>query len=225
MFRFIFILTFLISLPITGFSQDEPQAYKFDEFGSVQESIWKEKLDKFSEMLISLPDSRLHIIVYAESGKSRTSIGELIQNYQNYLYKTKKVKWESFSFIRGGFRKSQTTELWVIPKNAKKPTPTPTEKFKAELYKEFTNPSDTELKEIIVKVQDILGDNDDIISYIITYGKSSEISNSENRIRNSIRRCGYSGQDCSFIFVNGGTSKNLKTEIWLVPRDAEFTID
>lgn len=210
------LISILLSSFVFAHAQDKPQAYKFAEFGDVQESVWKQYLDSFSEVLVSLPDAKLHIIVYAESGKSAITIEELVNQYNVYLEETKKVKWENFGVERGGFRNSQSVELWIVPKDSEMPKPTPIEKFKNEKLAEVGYVRDEEFKKLMDGLigKLIVGEIDSI--YIINYGSKAEVVERNKQIYNSIRfRC-YQATRLTIVDVeNFG---NLKTIIWNVPK-------
>lgn len=212
------LLIILLLLSSVAFAQtnDSLRAYKFDEFGKLQESEWKERLDRFSEMEVAFPDSTLHIIVYAQIGENRTSISELKRLYRGYLNKVKEVG--SVYIDLGGWRSSQTTELWVVPKYAHYPKPTPDEKFKAEIYSEFGEATDEEVKNEMVEYVMALVNSTNDTGYIINYGTPESVAKRERQIEKSTRMC----FDRSRItFVNVGDIGKLKTVFWLIPSGAE----
>lgn len=90
MFRVLFLILILMSSVAFAQTEDSLRAYKFDEFGKLQESEWKERLDRFSAMQISIPNSKLYIIVYPQIGTDQNSNNEIEKEYNAYLSKVKK---------------------------------------------------------------------------------------------------------------------------------------
>lgn len=195
-------------------AQDKPNAYKFAEFGDVQESVWKARLDRFSEMLISQPNAKLHIIVYAELGKSRHTIEKPINQYTDYLQNAKKLKLKNFGIKRGGFRNSQSAELWIVPKDGEMPNPTPVENFMAEKFLEFREISDEELKKHAEKFSNLVYETFSE-GVIMIYGSKSEFESIFKRLQDIFpRRYIYSGPRIIFTNID---SSNSKTVFWVVP--------
>lgn len=211
---------FLIFVLMSSFAfaqKQKPQAFKFDEFAELQESEWKQRLDRFAEMQKSMPNSDLAIIVYVKSGNLRSSIYGVKQQYKDYLSKTKKI---DFVIIEsGGFRKTQTTELWIVPEKADSPKATPDEEFKAEKIFEIGVVSDEELETKFDEFEDETRKNTSDIGYIITYGTKKEISEREKKLRDFVRLRRYDWSRIVFISKNDGG--NLRTEFWLVPHGAK----
>lgn len=193
-----------------------PQALKFDEFKDLQESELRQRLDRFAEMQISIPKSSLHVIVYAQIGTERTSIDILKSQISGYL-KTKLI--DSFSVNSGGFRTSQTTELWIVPDKADFPTAKPDEKFKPEKIAEFGKLNDSELEERLNEFFIKLYKEQTATGYIINYGRASDVSKRERKIRDTFRLRHY--DSFRIVIVNGGEEKELKTVLWIVPQGAE----
>lgn len=209
------IFLILAAMNLTIFAQ-KPQAYKFDEFQELPENEWKQRLDKLIEMQISMPRSKPEIIVYAQIGTDRTSISNLKKQYTDYLIE-KKV--ESAFVVSGGFRQSQTTEFWIVPKDAKFPSATPNEKFKPEKFAEFEV---LDQDAIIKKLKDFdtkMMEEPATIGYIINYGKASEVAEREKKLIESYRIHCFGGP--RLTFVNGGNTGELKTVFWIVPPGAE----
>lgn len=218
MLRVLFLILVLMSSIAFAQKQKQTQAFKFDEFTELQESDWKRRLDRFADMKISLPDSKLEIIVYAQIGTQRNSIHNLERQFKDYLSNVKKV---GYVYVKsGGFRKSQSTELWIVPENAKSPDTTPDEEFKAEKFAEIGVVSDEELKLKMDEFENEQNKNTSDTGYIITYGIQKEISERERKMRDSLRLRRYDSSRIVLLSHNDGG--NLRTVFWLVPYGAKL---
>lgn len=217
MFRVLFLIMILM-VPLAFAQTDEkPKAYKVGEFGNLAEKDWKPRLDRFSENLTGIPESDLFIIVYAEKGKSFLSIEDLVEKYRRYLWKDKNINLEKFTILRGGFRHSQITELWIVPKLADFPEPMPDEMFKAEKISELGVAGKEEVKKELEKLC-ILLRKDNRSGYLLNYGSNKDIAQRALDIRNSIRwSCGYHHR----LTIVNAEGTNLKTEFWIVPAYAQ----
>ena len=167
-------------------------------------------------MKTAFPKSVLHIIVYAQTGESRSSISNLGKRYKGYLLVVKRVK--PVYVELGGLRSSQTTELWVVPKGADLPKPTPTEKFRAEIFAEFGNTSGEFISDKLEKFYVKLQQNPTDQAYIINYGSAEEVKKRELQIRDSIRFRHIRAHRITIISAEGAI---LKTVLWLVPEGAK----
>jgi hypothetical protein len=210
------VLILVVMIAVSFAQKQKPQSFKFDEFKKLQESDWKQRLDKFAEMQTGVSNSTLCIFVYARSGTERTSINKLKKEYQDYLRETKKIK--RIFVESGGFRGSQVTELWICPENADFPEPTPEEKFKAEKIADFGVVNEPELKNYFQEFDNKLNDEPLATVCIVNYGNASEVSEREKLIRENIGRRFH---HVRLTIVNGGENKELKTVLWLVPYGAE----
>lgn len=100
-----------------------------DEFGAVGECELGARLDNLVMMLQNSPDATAHIIVYNGQDVLPSNYGSerfatrMRNRLTNYLTTTRGVAPERFVIVNGGFRKSQTTAMWVVPKNAAPPQP------------------------------------------------------------------------------------------------------
>jgi hypothetical protein len=213
------ILVVMSSISFGQFKQkDVSLPQKFDEFENLVENEWKARLDRVEVQLRS-SDLRGFIIVYAELGKERTSIDKLEKQYLDYLVNIKGLSRSKVFTSPGGFRKSQTTEIWLLPDGAALPDATPDEKFKPEKFAEVEKVSDDEFKKQIGDFFVKLQSDPNSQGYIIIYGSDEEVAGREKLIRDSISfRC----YDASRItLVRGGDIGKLKTVFWIVPPGAE----
>ncbi len=103
--------------------EDKVIARKFDEFTPSLISVIKYRLDLFYNELLTLPDARAYVIFY------RGRRGALTQNHlyaRNYLEMRGGIPPERIKAIYGGYRQHPTMELWIVPKGAEFPKPSPT---------------------------------------------------------------------------------------------------
>lgn len=218
MLRVLFLILVLMS-SIAFAQKQKPQAFKFDEFTQLQESEWKQRLERFSEMQKSMPNSALYVILYVEKEKARNSVDNLGRQYLDCLVKSRGIDPVKVSLTVGGFRKQQTTELWIVPEKADSPKATPDEEFKAEKFAEIGVISDEELKLKMDEFDKETNKNPSDTGYIITYGTEKEIAKREKLIRDSIRSRRYDSTRIVLMSHNDG--ENLRTVFWLVPAGAE----
>lgn len=214
--KIFFLIFVLLLLSAVVNSQEKPEAYKFDEFSNLPESEWEKRLDRFSEVKTAFPDSSLYLIVYAQTGKSRSSIIQLGKRQKGYLLVVKRVK--PVYFELGGLRASQTTELWVVPKNANFPKPMPDEGFKAEIFSRLKDANDEKveimMEKYLVALQSVPSDS----AYIINYGSPEEVDRREKQIRDSLKFRKFPSSQITIVNANGVI---LETVFWIVPQGAK----
>jgi hypothetical protein len=118
-----------------------PEARKFDEFGDVGCEDEKARLDNFANELQNNPDVQGYIVFYGgkrhlsptahnsrpalpRRGEAEARAGRL----RPYMSDTRGVDANRIVVINGGYRDRWAAELWVVPKGANPPAPTPTVK-------------------------------------------------------------------------------------------------
>ena len=90
---------------------------------------------------------------------------------------------------------------------------------KAIKFDEFEKATNGNVKMIMDTFYVELSNNPAAQGYIINYGTAKEVAKREKQLRNSIVFRRY---DASRItFVRGGSREVIKTDLWLVPPDAE----
>jgi hypothetical protein len=117
------------------------EARKFDEFGDVGCEDEKARLDNFANELQNNPDATGYIVFYG--GKrhqhptrhnSRPALprhGEAearVARLKPYLNDNRGIDSNRIVVVNGGYRDQWAAELWIAPKGANPPTPTPTVK-------------------------------------------------------------------------------------------------
>lgn len=138
-----FTFLLLISCAFSVSAQDN-EARKVDEFGTVSCDDYLARMDSAIQESTNNPSATVYILIY--EGKEVTynartkkeepvlpilgSTKAKIASIKEYLA-LRKISAEKFSFIDAGFRENPGVEIWLVPKGAVPPKPTPTiEKMK-----------------------------------------------------------------------------------------------
>ena len=118
-------------------AQAEPR--KIDEYGNICCDDEKARLDNFAVELRVDPGAEAYIIYYG--GRRRTypychsrrlalpvrgDAAARARLLKPYLVMTRGVEPARIKVVNGGYRESWAAELWVVPKGAAPPAPTPT---------------------------------------------------------------------------------------------------
>src|SRR5947209_5090930 len=99
---------------------------RFDEFPSVAFDDDKARLDQMAIELQNSPGSQGYIIAYA-GRRSRPGEAERMgKRAIEYLTTTRGLARERLVFVNGGYRETNSFELWLVPQGAEPPRPTPT---------------------------------------------------------------------------------------------------
>lgn len=110
----------------------------FDSFGDICCNDEKAHLDNFAVALQTQPDSQGYIIFYGGRHQSYPSCRnrQRLQRRREsqaraarlkpYLVNLRGIDPAQVIVIDGGYRESWTAELWIVPKGATPPTPSPT---------------------------------------------------------------------------------------------------
>lgn len=118
------------------------EARKFDEFGDVRCEDEKARLDNFANELQKNPDARGYIIFYGgkrhlyptgynsvlalpRRGEAEARVARL----RPYLHDSRGIDSKRIVVVKGGYRDEWAAELWMVPKGANPPIPTPTIKL------------------------------------------------------------------------------------------------
>ena len=132
--------TIIIALLLCGsvFSIVASPSQKFDSFGDTCCNDEKAHLDNFAVTLQAQPDAQGYIIFYGGrrqsypscSGRQRLQLRGESQaraaRLKPYLVSSRGIDYARVIVIDGGYRESWTAELWIVPKGATPPTPSPT---------------------------------------------------------------------------------------------------
>lgn len=120
---FVFVLLSGITLAHTAPAQEAaPQARKFDEFGDVQLSDLKARLDNFAIEIEHSSETRGFLMVYRSRRDLPGLSGRLAQLMRNYLVYTRGLQAGRIIAVDGGEASCLWQELWIVPVGA---TPKP----------------------------------------------------------------------------------------------------
>jgi hypothetical protein len=110
---------------------------RFDEFPSVTHDDDKARLDNLAIELQNNPGSVGYVFAYAGRGSRAGEADRMGQRAIEYLTKIRGLSSDRVRFVNGGYRETNTFELWLVPQGATPPSPTPT------LTPEQARPSNT----------------------------------------------------------------------------------
>jgi hypothetical protein len=99
---------------------------KFDEFPSIAYDDDKARFDNFAIELQNNPDVGGYIITYSGRTSRAGQAERLADRARSYLTQQRGVDQSRLTVINGGYRDSDTYELWVVPQGAPSPQPSPT---------------------------------------------------------------------------------------------------
>lgn len=94
-----------------------------DQIRSGEAEQWQ--LEDFVRALAAEPDSKACIIAYAGREDPPGKPQRYAARAQNYLVETRGINSQRIVAVAGGRREEFIVELWLVPKNAKPPEPTP----------------------------------------------------------------------------------------------------
>jgi len=98
----------------------------FDQFPSVAFDDDKARFDNLAIELQNAPDDQAYIIVYA-GRRSRTGQADRLgQRTLNYLVTERGLDSRRVTIINGGYRETDSFEIWICPPGAQPPQATPT---------------------------------------------------------------------------------------------------
>lgn len=135
------LLFFVLFTAVFSVSAQTKEARLFEEFGNLSCEDLRNRLDLFLIELQNSSDSKGYVMVYEGNYYSydyrrKTSelkyqfpvFGEatLLSQHMLQHLKYRKFPPEKYLFISGGLRENYTVQLWIFPKHAKPPIPTPT---------------------------------------------------------------------------------------------------
>jgi hypothetical protein len=99
---------------------------RFDEFPSVAFDDDKARLDNLAIELQNSPGAQGYVIAYA-GRRSRAGEAERMGDRAvKYLTETRGISRNRLIFVNGGYRESNSYELWLVPQGADAPSATPT---------------------------------------------------------------------------------------------------
>jgi hypothetical protein len=114
---------------------------KFDQYGDICCEDEKARLDNFAVALQNAPDAVGYIIFYGGRRHSypycysrrrrlprRGEASARASRIKPYLVNARGIDSKQIVLINGGYQESWTADLWIVPKGATAPEPTPTVK-------------------------------------------------------------------------------------------------
>ena len=101
-------------------------AREFDECNNCTFDDQKARLDNLAVELQNDPSAHAHIIVYGGKTSPIGQVDRLMTCARDYLVNERGIDSSRIVVVNGGFRESDTVELWVVPTGAAAPRATPT---------------------------------------------------------------------------------------------------
>jgi hypothetical protein len=108
---------------------------KFDDYGKI---LWGDEKARLDNAAIHLQREPANFVLYLVAyGGQRACFGEAqarLLRAKNYLVGKRGLASSRVVSIDGGYREEQTVEIWLLPRDLGKPSPTPTvEKSEVQL--------------------------------------------------------------------------------------------
>ncbi|HEX8335508.1 MAG TPA: PEGA domain-containing protein [Pyrinomonadaceae bacterium] len=99
---------------------------RFDEFPSVAHDDDKARFDNLAIELQNNPGATGYIIAYAGRNSRAGEADRMTRRAADYLSTNRGISRDRLVVINGGYRDSNSFELWLVPQGAEPPRPTPT---------------------------------------------------------------------------------------------------
>ena len=128
------LLTFAAGLT-TRAQEPQPQATveppasptgKFDEYGNIRHCDLSARLDNFAITLQNQPNTKGYLMIYLGEKDLPARMPGVLARAADYLVNSRGVEPERLQVVSAGYRKEQTTELWLVAEGDDAPTPTDT---------------------------------------------------------------------------------------------------
>jgi hypothetical protein len=126
-----------VTVEVTGYSAscpnkasyslfvDRPGPRKFDEYGSLNFTEERLRLDQFATELQTEPTAKGYILIYDRTDTLRNEAGIRGEKARNYLIKERGFQEEQIVVVNGGYREKRSVELFIVPEGALPPMATP----------------------------------------------------------------------------------------------------
>ncbi|HEX8149299.1 MAG TPA: PEGA domain-containing protein [Pyrinomonadaceae bacterium] len=101
-------------------------AKRFDEFPSIARDDDKARLDNLAIELQNNPGATGYVIAYAGRNSRAGEADRMTKRAAEYLSTMRGISRDRLVVINGGYRESNSFELWLVPQGAEAPRPTPT---------------------------------------------------------------------------------------------------
>jgi hypothetical protein len=99
---------------------------RFDEFPSIAFDDDKARLDNLAIELQNNPGSTGYVVAYAGRNSRAGEADRMGRRAIDYLTTTRGLSSNRVVFVNGGYRETNSFELWLVPQGATPPSPTPT---------------------------------------------------------------------------------------------------
>lgn len=99
---------------------------RFAEFPSIAFDDDKANLDNFGVELQGAPDAQGYMIIYGGRTSRTGQADRLGERAKNYMVRERGLDASRLMVVNGGYRDTDMIELWVVPRGAQTPQPTPT---------------------------------------------------------------------------------------------------
>lgn len=106
-------------------AQAVDSARKFDEYGDILFGDEKERLNNLVTELKSAPNTVGHLIVYGGRRSVKGIAKTRALRAKNHLVKKGGIAPDRIVWIDGGYREDLATELYIVPRGAAAPSPSP----------------------------------------------------------------------------------------------------
>lgn len=103
-------------------------AREFDECNSCSYDDQKARLDNLAVELQNEPTMRAHVIAYGGRMSPLGQVEVLMSRARDYLVSQRGIDASRVTIVNGGFRETDSVELWIVPSGAAVPRATPTVK-------------------------------------------------------------------------------------------------
>lgn len=99
---------------------------EFDTCCSCSNDDLKARLDNLAVELQNDPTTTTHIFAYGGRTSPAGQANRLLQRASDYLVTQRGIDASRIVLVNGGFREEDCVEVWIVPRGAKPPQPTPT---------------------------------------------------------------------------------------------------
>jgi hypothetical protein len=123
----VFVLAALVNLlPQSPEKRPPPPIIDPDTFSFVSLEREKPVIDSFARGLLLEPERKGYIIAYGGRASCKSEAKRILALIKGYLVEEHKIDGGRLVTVDGGYRESNTFEMWRVPPGAAAPTPAPT---------------------------------------------------------------------------------------------------
>jgi hypothetical protein len=101
-------------------------AREYDECENCTFDDQKARLDNLGVELQNDPTTRAYIIAYGGRMSPVGQVEKLMSRAREYMVAQRGIDASRLTIVNGGFREEDSVELWIVPRGAAAPQPTPT---------------------------------------------------------------------------------------------------